>query len=49
MADHNANKEEMLRELQSRRSKQVDRFNSTREFKAVNTANAIASHQMYMS
>ena len=49
VSDHNAKKEEMLRELQSRRSQQVDRFNSTREFKAVNTANAIASHQRYMS
>ena len=49
VSDHNAKKEEMLRELQSRRSQQVDRFNSTREFKAANTANAIASHQRYMS
>ena len=49
VADHVARKEEMLRELQHRRSQQVERFNSTRELKAANTAAAIASHQRYMS
>ena len=42
VADHVARKEEMLRELQHRRSQQVERFNSTRELKAANTAAAIA-------
>ena len=49
VADHVARKEEMVRELQHRRSQQVERFNSTRELKAANTTAAIASHQRYMS
>ena len=49
VADHVARKEEMLLELQTRRTRQVERFNSTRELKAANTAAAIASHQRYMS
>ena len=49
VADHVAKKEEMLRELRDRRSRQVERFNSTRESKAANDAAAIASHRRYMS